>query len=678
MKQNLRFLLTLVVMLLASATTWAAATDWTVVKIAAPLSELATNGDTVYIQNVGTGRYIGAAEAWGSQACLVPESSRFKCILVKEGETYKIKDDRARGEWETGSGENIIYRHDSDGQLGQGVKGCFTDYSTAFNAERSKWTVALVEGKTNVYTFQDPNGTSTEYWGVNRKHASNNKVNGITWGLYYDCVLGDSAENCQFVFLPVKLYEAKTDLVSKIKWAASCQLPVETAKPLIGDENATLEQVQAKAAMLVAKVRLYNLKGSQPEGTDVSSAEAVLNNEEATAEEVEAEIEKLIGATRKAGTTTRPTDVTKAYLPNTTPTAANSVPTGWTVTNANGGAATTGSSNGTSVCEFWGNAAYTLKTTVHLKAGVYRFSCEAQTRSGMHSKFFVNDNAIDIVTTGHNSSGAVQDFFNHGNGRNYISVKLPADADVTIGLTSDNTTGDHWTVWRNFYIESLGEDLPATALSIPAKDDNAHYATFSSAAPTVFAAEGTAVYGVSVDNGAIQLNELTKATYKLADREKNEVEGYYVPANTGVLVKTASADAAEAQHHFPMEVLSVELPANQLKSANADGSVFTAQDGYRYYKLAYNNFTEKTGLGFYWGADNGVAFKLKAGLAYLAVPATEAGAKGFRFDGVTDGIDGVSVDGSKAQVIYNVNGQRVANMSKAGLYIVNGKKVVVK
>lgn len=678
MKRNLRFLLTLVVMLLATATTWAAE-DWETVKVKMALPSL-TSTDTIYIKNVGTGRYLAGGEAWNHQIVVSPLSNAAKCVLKKlDDGTYNIHN--GIDGWGNGNTGKFVWRCTNDSKIGQGRKGCFCD--GVDKGDLAKWTISEVEGQTNVYTFQVPSSITSEYvegqyWGVNRTHETGNKVNGITWGLYYDCVLGDSAANCQFEFISVKLYDAKTDLVSKIKWAASCQLPVETAKPMIGDENATLEQVQAKAAMLVAKVRLYNLKGSLPEGTDVSSTEAVLNNEEATAEQVEAEIEKLIGETRKAGTTTQPADVTKAYLPNTTPTAANSVPAGWTVTNANGNAATTGASNGTTVCEFWGNSGYTLNTTVHLKAGVYRFSCEAQTRSNMHGKFFVNNDAIDIVTTDHNSSGAVENYFNNGNGRNYISVKLSADADVTFGLVSDNTTGDHWTVWRNFYIESLGEELPATALSVPAQDDNAHYATFSSAAPTVFAAEGAAVYGVSVDNGAIQLNELTKATYKLADREKNEVEGYYVPANTGVLVKTASADAAEAQHHFPMEVLSVELPANQLKPANADGSVFTAQEGYRYYKLAYNNFTEKTGLGFYWGADNGVAFKLKAGLAYLAVPATEAGAKGFRFDGVTDGIDGVSVDGSKAQVIYNVNGQRVANMSKAGLYIVDGKKVVVK
>lgn len=630
MKRNLRFLMSLVVMLLATATTWAAE-DWETVKLKTMALSSLTSTDTIYIKNVGTGRYLAGGEAWNHQIVVSPISNAAKCVLKKlDDGTYNIHN--GIDGWGDGNTGKFVWRCTNDSKIGQGRKGCFCD--GVDKGDLAKWTINAVEGKTNVYTFQVPSSITDEYvegqyWGVNRTHETGNKVNGITWGLYYDCVLGDSAANCQFVFISAKLCDAK--------------------------------------------MRLYNLKGSLPAGTDVSEADAVLSNENATTEQVEAEIEKLIGKTRKAGTTTHPTDVTKAYLANTTPTAANSVPAGWTVTNANGDVSTTGTNNG-GLCEFWNTDNRTLKTTIRLPKGVYRFSCEATTKH--NGTFFVNNDAIALTKVTTPYASEVKNMFERGEGISYISVKLPADADVTIGVTAG--TGEVWTTWRNFYIESLGEELPATALSVPAQDASAHYATFSSAAPTVFAATGATVYGVSVNNGAIQLNELAKATYKLADREKNEVEGYYVPANTGVLVKTASADAAEAQHHFPMEVLSVEFPANQLKSANADGSVFTAQDGYRYYKLAYNNFTEKTGLGFYWGADNGAAFALKAGLAYLAVPATEAGAKGFRFDGVTDGIDGVSVDGSKAQVIYNVNGQRVANMSKVGLYIVDGKKVVVK
>lgn len=50
----------------------------------------------------------------------------------------------------------------------------------------------------------------------------------------------------------------------------------------------------------------------------------------------------------------------------------------------------------------------------------------------------------------------------------------------------------------------------------------------------------------------------------------------------------------------------------------------------------------------------------------------------YSFDGVTTAVNGITVDAPAAKAIYNIAGQRVQNLSKAGLYIVNGKKVVVK
>ena len=36
---------------------------------------------------------------------------------------------------------------------------------------------------------------------------------------------------------------------------------------------------------------------------------------------------------------------------------------------------------------------------------------------------------------------------------------------------------------------------------------------------------------------------------------------------------------------------------------------------HKYYKLAYDDYENKTGLGFYYGADGGAAFVVKKGLA---------------------------------------------------------------
>ena len=75
-------------------------------------------------------------------------------------------------------------------------------------------------------------------------------------------------------------------------------------------------------------------------------------------------------------------------------------------------------------------------------------------------------------------------------------------------------------------------------------------------------------------------------------------------------------------------------------------------------------------------ADGGT--KLAAGKAYLKVLTTNA-AKGIKviFDGETTVIGTIKDNTVKDNAIYNLNGQRVASPEK-GLYIMNGKKIIVK
>lgn len=202
------------------------------------------------------------------------------------------------------------------------------------------------------------------------------------------------------------------------------------------------------------------------------------------------------------------------------------------------------------------------------------------------------------------------------------------------------------------------------------------YATFSSDKDVVFT-DDVVVSCVSITNGNLNVTNFTSVSYDVTDTEKGNVKGYYVPGNTGVLVNCLDESAT---YYFPKTPQTVTLPANQLKPAPVGGGIFTPEPepGYKYYKLAYDNYSARTGLGFYWGAENGGAFNVKAGTAYLAVPTSESNAKGFAFDGETTGIENVNVAANQSKTIYNLNGQRVSNMSQAGLYIVNGKKVVIR
>lgn len=166
-----------------------------------------------------------------------------------------------------------------------------------------------------------------------------------------------------------------------------------------------------------------------------------------------------------------------------------------------------------------------------------------------------------------------------------------------------------------------------------------------------------------VENGVMTID------YKYQAGEK-------IPANTPVIVK------AEGIKTYPLAISTSNAQANTpnlLKGATEDGE-FTAETNYYYYKLAYDNFAEKTGLGFYWGAANGGAFTMKAGKAYLAVEKTVAqGAQKFSLEGNATGIEAVEQANEANRVVYTLDGRRVMNEKLAkGLYIINGKKVLVK
>ena len=214
-------------------------------------------------------------------------------------------------------------------------------------------------------------------------------------------------------------------------------------------------------------------------------------------------------------------------------------------------------------------------------------------------------------------------------------------------------------------------------LKLIARVDESYYATFSSDKVTFFPIDQAMPYAITVANGKIT-EKSNMFESKEASTGSETISGYYIPKNTGIMLySTASNVNYYTVENYTVDALAED--ANMLMPAPVAGGKFTAEPGKVYYKLAYGDWTNKTQLGFYWGAEAGGAFYVKAGTAYLAVPkAKAAGAKGFAFNGEATGIEGVNANVENAKAIYNLNGQRVASMAKPGLYIVNGKKVVRK
>lgn len=224
--------------------------------------------------------------------------------------------------------------------------------------------------------------------------------------------------------------------------------------------------------------------------------------------------------------------------------------------------------------------------------------------------------------------------------------------------------------------------IAVTSLSFSAQAaDGTYYATFSSDKDVVFT-DDVIVYSTSVSDGKLNMTKLNYDVYEVTDAAVSSsadgaVAGYYVPKNTGVLIESREK---ETTYYYPKVEKSVTVSDNMLVAANAN-DIFTAEAGHKYYKLAYKDYTQKTGLGFYWGAEDGGAFKVKKGLAYLDVPPTVvAPAPAYIIgNGGTTAVSGVNAEtGQSNGTIYNIAGQRVVKADKPGVYVINGKKIIVR
>lgn len=196
----------------------------------------------------------------------------------------------------------------------------------------------------------------------------------------------------------------------------------------------------------------------------------------------------------------------------------------------------------------------------------------------------------------------------------------------------------------------------------------------------------TAQYGTYYTEDAFVMPEgvtgytITSADGKTLNFNGNYVAGKTVPAKTALLLKADEKPAANKDFTYTIVNSDEVAPTDNLLHGSVENATTNVEGAKAYYKLA-NDKVE--GLGFYYGAEGGVAFTNGAHKAYLAVKTeTLSQMRGFSFDSMTTGINHVvaNAEHAKTIVIYDLNGRRVNSLNAAakGVYIVNGKKVIVK
>ena len=177
--------------------------------------------------------------------------------------------------------------------------------------------------------------------------------------------------------------------------------------------------------------------------------------------------------------------------------------------------------------------------------------------------------------------------------------------------------------------------------------------------------EGVTGYTITDKNGeSLTLN---------ADYPANEV----VPAKTALLLKATETPATNKEFTYTIVNSDKVAPEGNLLHGSVEATKTQVEGATAYYKLAQG----EEGLGFYWANANGTAFTNGANKAYLAIKGNMSQMRGFSFESMTTGINNVvaNTNNSKNAVIYDLNGRRVNSLNAAkGVYIVNGKKVIVK
>ncbi len=152
--------------------------------------------------------------------------------------------------------------------------------------------------------------------------------------------------------------------------------------------------------------------------------------------------------------------------------------------------------------------------------------------------------------------------------------------------------------------------------------------------------------------------------------------GVVIPANTGVMISSETPGTKTfTSAKGGTSVLDAENCLRPTFWGITADEMDAADESCVFYRLTMHNGTT---IGFWWGNDGGNSFDIAANKAYMAVPAGQAAREGFAFDDdSTTGISNVNVNENVNGSIFDLQGRKVSTPGK-GLYIVNGKKVVIK
>ena len=198
------------------------------------------------------------------------------------------------------------------------------------------------------------------------------------------------------------------------------------------------------------------------------------------------------------------------------------------------------------------------------------------------------------------------------------------------------------------------EPVPISTMEVAAnKAGDYYWTTFYSNASNYQAPEGTQVFKVNLEGSKVTM-------IPIEDRIVNRYKGVVLKSTTPNITMTKTDEESSDDYY-----------GNSLW-----GTAYKITNPGNAYVL---NYRKSGGVAFYKLSDNGT---IAANKAYLKANSNASAHEFFTFDfdATATGVDSINAQDSEEDAdvkIYDLQGRRVANPGK-GIYIVNGKKVLMK
>jgi hypothetical protein len=224
-----------------------------------------------------------------------------------------------------------------------------------------------------------------------------------------------------------------------------------------------------------------------------------------------------------------------------------------------------------------------------------------------------------------------------------VSGELTAEIKKITCAEEDQTK--HYLSDISFNITVQG--LP-TAVVTMNNIGGAYWSTYYNSTNNMEAPEGTQVFTASLNKAELTLTE---------------VSDHIIKAGNGVILKSTAS---------PITLTITESSATESYFANncLVGTMTTITNPGNAYVL---NYKENIGVAFYKLRAQGTIGANKAYLIYSSTNARES----FSFSNISNGIESITSDMKSSHQVFDLQGRRVIQ-PKSGVYIMDGKKVVIK